>query len=120
MAVRIKFIGQASFLVACDALPCRQEAFRVMMGTETIRFNVLSRETMQDNGSRRPIPAKDGLVAASRSLSPPARRALEEAQARRLEIEQRIAALPPEKGGRGGVEPVRYGDWEVKGLATDF
>ena len=32
------------------------------------------------------------------------------------------AAPPPEKelGGRGGKEPVRYGDWEVKGLATDF
>ena len=28
--------------------------------------------------------------------------------------------LPPEIDGRGGEEPTRYGDWEVKGLASDF
>lgn len=55
-----------------------------------------------------------------RPLSPAARRALAEAAARRAEIEARVAALPPERNGRGGQEPVRYGDWEVKGLATDF
>jgi hypothetical protein len=26
----------------------------------------------------------------------------------------------PETGGRGGPEPARYGDWEVKGIASDF
>lgn len=25
-----------------------------------------------------------------------------------------------EVGGRGGLDPVRYGDWEVKGIAVDF
>ena len=29
-------------------------------------------------------------------------------------------ALPTELGGREGPEPVRYGDWEKKGLAVDF
>jgi hypothetical protein len=30
-------------------------------------------------------------------------------------------AVPaPEKGGREGPEPTRYGDWEVKGICTDF
>jgi hypothetical protein len=28
--------------------------------------------------------------------------------------------LPPEQGGRTGPEPTRYGDWEVKGICTDF
>lgn len=28
--------------------------------------------------------------------------------------------LPPEVGGRGGPDPVRYGDWEIKGKAVDF
>jgi hypothetical protein len=55
-----------------------------------------------------------------RALTPAARRALAEAQARRAEIEAHVAALPREFGGRGGTEPVRYGDWEVKGLASDF
>ena len=48
-----------------------------------------------------------------------AARALAEAEARR----ERAAGPPvwsPEIDGRGGAEPVRYGDWEVKGLASDF
>lgn len=27
---------------------------------------------------------------------------------------------PPETGGRGGPDPVRYGDWEKGGIAVDF
>ncbi|MEM6847174.1 MAG: DUF1674 domain-containing protein [Pseudomonadota bacterium] len=48
-----------------------------------------------------------------------ARRALAEAEERRAKAKE-MAELPPEEGGRGGKEPVRYGDWEVKGIATDF
>jgi hypothetical protein len=55
---------------------------------------------------------------ARRELSPAAQRALAEAEARREAL--RPETLPPERGGRGGKEPVRYGDWEVKGLAVDF
>ena len=53
-------------------------------------------------------------------LSPAAKRALAEAEDRRRAIDAAAKALPPEKGGREGPEPVRYGDWEVKGLASDF
>ncbi len=55
----------------------------------------------------------------ARPADGPAARALAEARARR----QAGAALPPpvkEINGRGGLEPVRYGDWEVNGLAKDF
>ncbi|HEX5845193.1 MAG TPA: DUF1674 domain-containing protein, partial [Rhodoplanes sp.] len=51
--------------------------------------------------------------------SPAAERALAEAAARRSEID-RTAERPAELNGRGGLEPVRYGDWEIKGLASDF
>ncbi len=54
-----------------------------------------------------------------RPLTPEAARALAEAEARRAAIDA-AASLPPEHMGRGGKEPVRYGDWEVKGLASDF
>jgi hypothetical protein len=27
---------------------------------------------------------------------------------------------PKEVGGRDGPEPTRYGDWEVKGICSDF
>jgi hypothetical protein len=55
-----------------------------------------------------------------KKLPEAAQRALEEAAARREEYRKREAALPKELGGRGGNEPGRYGDWEVKGLASDF
>ena len=63
-----------------------------------------------DNTTANAAPGKD--------LSPAARRALEEAQARRLAAE--TAALEPEQGGPRGLEPTRFGDWERKGIAVDF
>jgi hypothetical protein len=57
-------------------------------------------------------------AAAGKSLSPAARRALEEAEARRRTAA--AEARPAEVHGRDGPEPVRYGDWEVRGIATDF
>ena len=55
---------------------------------------------------------------ATRDLPEAARRALAEAEERRRKAEE--AALPKEFGGRDGPEPVRYGDWEKKGIAVDF
>jgi len=60
---------------------------------------------------------QEGDESVARELSPPARRALAEAEARRAERKLRP---PREINGRGGLDPVRYGDWEVKGLASDF
>lgn len=57
---------------------------------------------------------------APRILTEAARRALAEAEARRREYDAAEADLPVEKGGRGGRDPARYGDWEVKGRASDF
>jgi hypothetical protein len=67
-----------------------------------------------------PDPADDPAASgpAPADHPPAARRALAEAEARR-----RAAAppdLPPEIGGRAGPEPVRYGDWERRGIAVDF
>jgi hypothetical protein len=57
------------------------------------------------SGPRKPIPAA-------------AERALAEAAARRAARE--AAQQPQEFRGRDGLDPVRYGDWEVKGIASDF
>jgi hypothetical protein len=59
---------------------------------------------------------------AGRPLSAAARRALEEASARRAALERRKQELARtrEINGRGGLDPVRYDDWEIKGLASDF
>lgn len=60
--------------------------------------------------------------APKKKLSPAAQRALAEAEARRKEAD-RLAAenpAPTEVNGRGGKDPARYGDWEVKGIVSDF
>ena len=53
-----------------------------------------------------------------KDLPPEAIRALAEAEERRKQAE--ALDLPKELGGRKGPEPVRYGDWEKKGIAIDF
>jgi hypothetical protein len=71
---------------------------------------------MAEPKPRDPAVAPDAVP--KKPLSPAAQRALAEAEARR-----RAAATPErpaEMQGRGGLDPTRYGDWEVKGIASDF
>ena len=58
-------------------------------------------------------------AAPDKTLSPAARRALEEAEARRV-AEAAEQAKAAELGGPAGLEPTRFGDWERKGIAVDF
>ena len=60
-----------------------------------------------------PPPSKKPLSAA-------AERALAEAAQRRAEIDRKTTERPKESGRRPGLEPTRYGDWENKGIASDF
>jgi hypothetical protein len=60
---------------------------------------------------------RGGEAASRGAFGEAAQRALAEAEERRLKAGP---PLPPEINGRDGPEPVRYGDWEVKGLASDF
>jgi len=57
-------------------------------------------------------------AAPGKPLTPAARRALEEAAARRAA--EPAPHPPPENGGPSGPEPTRFGDWERKGIAVDF
>lgn len=59
-------------------------------------------------------------ASEQRPRSPAAERALAEAAARRAERQRNAADQPKEVGGRDGLEPTRYGDWEVGGLTSDF
>ena len=61
-----------------------------------------------------PPPAPEG-----KPLTPAAERALAEAEARR-KAAAAAAPLPKEFQGPKGPEPTRYGDWERKGIASDF
>jgi hypothetical protein len=57
-------------------------------------------------------PEKEARIAAA------AARALAEAEARRAAAAP--VDRPSEQGGRDGPEPVRFGDWERRGIAVDF
>jgi hypothetical protein len=71
---------------------------------------------MSDDPAQLSVGSEDHKPAA-RDLAPAARRALAEAEARRAKAK---AEPPNELSGRGGLDPARYGDWEVKGIASDF
>jgi hypothetical protein len=58
-------------------------------------------------------------ASENKPLNEVAKRALAEAEARRRAAEPNTAT-PREEGGRGGLDPVRYGDWEIRGIACDF
>jgi hypothetical protein len=60
----------------------------------------------------------DTPLPPRRPLSPEAERALAEAEARRKA--QTEENRPAELGGRKGPEPTRFGDWEKKGIVSDF
>ena len=73
-------------------------------------------DDVADHAKPETAPAAPG----KKRLSPEAERALAEAAARRAERERAPREQPAEFQGRGGLDPVRYGDWEVKGIASDF
>jgi hypothetical protein len=70
--------------------------------------------------SDRRQPRDAQTAPAKRPLTPAVERALAEAEARRAARERAAKEQPPELQERDGLDPVRYGDWEVKGIASDF
>jgi hypothetical protein len=66
-------------------------------------------------------PAAKETSSPRKPLTPAAQRALAEAAERRAEAEKAATAdKPREFQGPKGPEPTRYGDWERKGIASDF
>jgi hypothetical protein len=76
---------------------------------------------MTDQPARPVERAAADTEAPRKPLPPAAQRALAEAEARRAEaIKDAGARGPKEVQGPKGPEPTRYGDWERKGIASDF
>jgi hypothetical protein len=66
-------------------------------------------------------PSSPSAPGAERKpLTPAAQRALAEAEARRKAAEANATPAQKEFQGPNGPEPTRYGDWERKGIASDF
>jgi hypothetical protein len=66
------------------------------------------------------LPARSGAEAERKPLTLAAKRALAEAEARRQAAEANAKPAAKEFQGPKGPEPTRYGDWENKGIASDF
>jgi len=67
-----------------------------------------------------PEKPADEPDALRRDLPEAAKRALAEAEERRRNAEGAAGKPATEVGGRGGLDPARFGDWEIKGRAIDF
>jgi hypothetical protein len=67
-----------------------------------------------------PAEAVPDAEPVKRPLRPEAQRALAEAEERRQQRDAAEQAAAKELGGRAGPDPVRYGDWENGGIASDF
>lgn len=65
-------------------------------------------------------PSSAAPVVERKKLTPAAQRALAEAEARRKAAEANASPRQKEFQGPKGPEPTRYGDWERKGIASDF
>jgi hypothetical protein len=65
-------------------------------------------------------PSPPASSGERKTLTPAAQRALAEAEARRKAAEASAKPRPKELQGPKGPEPTRFGDWENKGIASDF
>ena len=77
---------------------------------------------MTEHKANKGIAMESGKKPSGKNLPlpPEARRALDEAEARRREVGKNAGKRPAEKGGHDGPDPVRYGDWEKDGIISDF
>ena len=81
-----------------------------------------------DMTEKDPLNCASGIVGSGsgpvgdlvKRRDPNAERALAEARARRAEMSRIAKEQPKELHGRNGPDPIRYGDWEVNGIASDF
>ena len=92
-----------------------RQGYAKSMGMPTSRTADPPLPTPADAASERP--------ANKRPLPEAAVRALAEAAARQTErgnTEAGKSQAENEIGRRSGLDPTRYGDWEINGLASDF
>lgn len=76
---------------------------------------------MNDDTDRETPPMPSETSPSRKLLSPQAARALAEAEERRAKAaKDQTAKGPEELQGPKGPEPTRFGDWERKGIASDF
>jgi hypothetical protein len=123
--------GPAHAIEVKTVLPCEYAKYKNRAGVFTVPHNVWTgarelnsspgntsgNSAMSDDFSRSETVASE---PPRKPLMPAAQRALAEAEARRQAAAADAKPLPKEFQGPKGPEPTRYGDWENKGIASDF
>ncbi len=78
-------------------------------------------ETMiKSDATPKQNPSQNTEIKRRAARTSHAKAALKEAELRKRQIDQANDTSAKEKNGRGGLDPARFGDWEVKGIASDF
>jgi hypothetical protein len=111
--------------VPCDYAKCKNRAGDFTMALSSVGRSLEFappifrgwKFAMTDNPSR---SATTASAPEQRQLTPAAKRALAEAEERRKAAEANATPMAKEFQGPKGPEPTRYGDWENKGIASDF
>ncbi len=80
----------------------------------------MTNKPMEESPSTGQDACVDNCDERRKTLSPAAQRALAEAEERRARAKQDTQQKPKEFEGPKGLEPTRYGDWERKGIVSDF
>ena len=75
---------------------------------------------IENSGIRSLLPPVQKDQSPDERRKEAAERALKEAAERRKLSQLKTATESAETGGRNGPDPVRYGDWEKGGIASDF
>ena len=107
-------------LTRTASLPCEYAKYKNRSGFLRRPHNVLIEcsESSKDSVMA-DDPKADETNPPRKELTPAAQRALAEAEARRKAAAEAMPR-PKEFQGPKGPEPTRYGDWENKGIASDF
>ena len=90
------------------------------MSTQHEFYTTRAAEARADADAATLDNVRDRCLRAATAWEAMAARAHRSDTFRAKQAAEKEAALPKEIGGRGGKEPGRYGDWEVKGLTSDF
>lgn len=112
--------------MACEYAKCKKHALVFRLVRSELHNRVLIASTASCSVAamtEKPntTPASDLSAAPRKPLSPQAQRALAEAEERRVKAAAQNAKQgPKEIQGPSGPEPTRFGDWERKGIASDF
>lgn len=111
-------------LQACTVIG-RRTGLQDMMSDTNPKTSDNGAETANTSASSRQIPTLATPLESTpqkrfEDLPAAAQRALAEAEARRKDIDKKQKRMAREIDGRGGLEPTRYDDWEIKGITVDF